>query len=109
MVALSDDVISPAQAVTLQGLFLERVRRTPDKVAYRHFQQNAWRDLTWQQMLGEVARWQAALAGLGLQRGDRVAIMLRNCPAWIAFDQAAMSLGLVTVPLYIVDRPDNIA
>jgi long-chain acyl-CoA synthetase len=57
----------------------------------------------------QVARWQAALAGLGLQRGDRVAIMLRNCPQWLMFDQAAMSLGLIVVPLYIVDRPDNLA
>lgn len=104
-----DDVISPEQAGTLHGLFLERVRRTPDKIAYRYFRQNAWRDLSWRQMQMEVARWQAALAGLGLQRGDRVAIMLRNCPLWIAFDQAAMSLGLVTVPLYTVDRPDNVA
>ncbi len=109
MVALTDDVISPEQAGTLHGLFLERVRRTPDKIAYRYFGQNAWQDLTWAQMLGEVARWQAALVSLGLQRGDRVAIMLRNSPVWIAFDQAAMSLGLVTVPLYTVDRPDNIA
>ncbi|MDO8207136.1 MAG: long-chain fatty acid--CoA ligase [Gallionella sp.] len=109
MVALTDDVISPEQAGTLHGLFLERVRRTPGKIAYRYFQQNAWRDLTWGQMHQEVARWQAALNSLGLQRGDRVAIMLRNCPVWIAFDQAAMSLGLVTVPLYTVDRPDNIA
>jgi long-chain acyl-CoA synthetase len=104
-----NDVISPEQAGSLHGLFRERVRRTPDRIAYRYFQQNAWRDFSWREMLHEVARWQAALSGLGLQRGDRVAIMLRNCPAWIAFDQAAMSLGLVTVPLYTVDRPDNIA
>ena len=104
-----DDVIAPQQAVTLHGLFVERARRSPDKIAYRHFQQNAWRDFTWREMLGEVARWQAALASLGLQRGDRVAIMLRNCPYWVMFDQAAMSLGLVTVPLYTVDRPDNAA
>ncbi len=109
MVVLSEDVISPEQAVTLHGLFLERMRRTPDKIAYRHFQQNAWCDFSWREMLTEVARWQVALAGLGLQRGDRVAIMLRNCPVWIAFDQAVMSLGLVSVPLYTVDRPDNIA
>ncbi|HXU94599.1 MAG TPA: long-chain fatty acid--CoA ligase [Gallionella sp.] len=109
MQAQQDDVITPQQAVTLHGLFLERVRRTPDKIAYRHFQHNAWRDLTWREMRSQVARWQAALAGLGLQRGDRVAIMLRNCPYWMMFDQAAMSLGLVVVPLYTVDRPDNIA
>jgi len=109
MQAQTNDVIAPQQAVTLHGLFVERARRSPDKIAYRHFQQNAWRDFTWREMLGEVARWQAALAGLGLQRGDRVAIMLRNCPYWVMFDQAAMSLGLVTVPLYTVDRPDNAA
>ncbi len=109
MVALADDVISPEQAGTLHGLFLERVRRTPDRMAYRYFRQNAWRDLSWSQVHKEVARWQAALGSLGLQRGDRVAIMLRNCPVWVMFDQAAMSLGLVTVPLYTVDRPDNVA
>ena len=118
MQAQQNDVISPEQAGTLHGLFVERARRTPDKVAYRYFQQNdrttfgpapVWRDITWRDMLGEVARWQAALAELRLQRGDRVAIMLRNCPQWMMFDQAAMSLGLVVVPLYTVDRPDNIA
>jgi long-chain acyl-CoA synthetase len=103
------DVITPEQAGTLHGLFVERVRRTPDKVAYRHFVQNVWRDITWREMRDEVARWQAALAGLKLQRGDRVAIMLRNCPQWVMLDQAAMSLGLVVVPLYTVDRPDNTA
>jgi long-chain acyl-CoA synthetase len=109
MQAQQDDVITPQQAGTLHGLFVERARRSPDKIAYRHFQQNAWRNFTWREMHGEVARWQAALAGLGLQRGDRVAIMLRNCPYWMMFDQAAMSLGLVVVPLYTVDRPDNVA
>src|SRR3989338_3092069 len=127
MQAQPDDVITPQQAGTLHGLFLERARRSPDRVAYRHFssditpasghesslklrfQRNAWRDITWREMRGEVARWQAALAGLALQRGDRVAIMLRNCPYWMMFDQAAMSLGLVVVPLYTGDRPDNLA
>lgn len=104
-----DDVITPQQAGTLHGLFLERVKRTPDKVAYRYFQQNAWREITWREMLNEVARWQAALAKQSLQPGDRVAIMLRNCPQWMMFDQAAMSLGLIVVPLYTVDRPDNLA
>jgi len=42
-------------------------------------------------------------------KGDRVALMLRNCPQWVMFDQAAMSLGLVVVPLYTVDRAENIA
>src|SRR5574340_818763 len=106
-----NDIISPEQAVTLHGLVLERVKRTPDRVAYRYFDKmtDNWASFTWREMRDQVARWQAALAREGLAKGDRVAIMLRNCPQWVIFDQAAMSLGLVTVPLYTVDRADNIA
>ena len=106
-----DDVVTPEQAVTLHGLFLERVKRSPNKEAYRYFDvpRAQWVSLTWKQMSEQVARWQAALAKEGLQKGDRVALMLRNCPQWVMFDQAAMSLGLVIVPLYTVDRAENIA
>src|SRR5512135_3708813 len=109
--ALIEDVISPEQAGTLHGLFLERARRTPDKEAYRYFDvpHALWVSLTWKQMREQVSRWQAALAKEGLAKGERVALMLRNCPQWVMFDQAAMSLGLVVVPLYTVDRADNIA
>ena len=107
----TDHIITPEEAVTLHGIFLQRVKRTPDAIAYRYFnvQQNDWLTLTWAQARELVARWQAALLRENLAAGDRVAIMLRNCPGWVIFEQAAMSLGLVVVPLYTVDRPDNIA
>ena len=111
MTTHTEDVITPEQAGTLHGLFLERVKHSPDKEAYRYFDnvKNVWVSLTWKQMLEQVARWQAALAKEGFAKGDRVALMLRNCPQWVIFDQAAMSLGLITVPLYTVDRAENIA
>ena len=107
----TSDVISPETAVTLDGLFSERVRRSSQAVAYRDFDdtRNVWADYTWAQMERMVARWQAAFQREGLQPGDRVAIMLRNSPAWVTFDQAALGLGLVVVPLYTQDRPDNVA
>lgn len=105
------DLIAPAVAVTLDGLFHERTRRAPDKVAYRYFDDHRceWRELAWQEMEHEIARWQAAMVREGLQPGDRVAIMLKNSPQWVMFDQAALGLGLVTVPLYVADRPENVA
>ncbi len=105
------DLISPAQAKTLPGLFLERVRRSPDAVAYRQFDAEAkqWKSVTWLEMARRVVRWQAALLGEGLQRGERVAIMLRNCCEWVAFEQAALGLGLVVVPLYTHDRAESTA
>src|SRR5262245_22394383 len=106
-----DHVISVEAAGTLDGLFRERVSRTPDAIAYRDYNQPHanWRDYSWAQIDHQVARWQAALEKDGLKAGDRVAVMLRNSPEWVIFDQAAMGLGLIVVPLYTQDRPDNVA
>ncbi|CAE6728287.1 AMP-dependent synthetase/ligase [Candidatus Nitrotoga fabula] len=106
-----DHLIRQDQAVTLHGLFIERVKRTPEATAYRYFDAdaNAWLSMSWAQARDQVARWQAALMREGLAAGDRVGIMLRNCPQWVLFDQAALSLGLVVVPLYAEDRQDNLA
>src|SRR5262245_33401967 len=104
-------VIPVEAAVTLDGLFRERVKRTPDLIAYRAYNEahNNWRDYSWGQIAHQVARWQAALERDGLKAGDRVAVMLRNSPEWVTFDQAALGLGLVVVPLYTQDRAENVA
>ena len=60
-------------------------------------------------MYAAIGRWQAGFAAEKLNPGDRVALMLHNCPEWVMFDQAAYGEGLVVVPLYIADRPDNVA
>ncbi|VAX14116.1 Long-chain-fatty-acid--CoA ligase [hydrothermal vent metagenome] len=110
MAELQQNIISPKTVGNLHNLLLERVRLSPDTLAYRCFnaKQNQWGDLNWQQVADEVARWKAALADEDLQAGDRVAVMACNCPKWIMFEQAALSLQLVLVPLYANDRPDNI-
>lgn len=102
------DIITPEEAKTLPGLFNERLRRSPGDLAYRYYKNEVWHDLTWQQMDAEIKRWQAALCNEQLDKGDRVAIMLSNCPYWVVYDQAALRTGLVTVPLYTNDRADNI-
>ena len=93
----------------LADLLFERVRETPDALAYRQFEDGEWRDLSWAQTGREVARWQAALRRQNLKPGDRVALCLHNRIEWVVFDQAALGLDLVTVPLYFDDRPDNMA
>jgi long-chain acyl-CoA synthetase len=108
---MTESAITPASAGTLSGLFRDRVRATPDKTAYRQFDHasGGWEGCTWADVAHEVSRWQVAMDRDGLEPGDRVAMMLRNCREWITFDQAALGLGLVTVPLYTDDRAENIA
>lgn len=96
--------------MTLDEVFRKRVRRSPDALAHLQFDpsQGIWREFTWKQFATDVARWQQALRALGLKPGDRVAMMLENCREWAVFDQAALGLGLVTVPLYTSDRAENV-
>ena len=105
------DVIPLEVAGSLSGLFLERVRRTPEAVAYRHYDDALarWGNITWQESARQVAAIQVALEKEGLVAGDRVAILLRNCPQWAFFEQAALGLGLVVVPLYTNDRAENVS
>ena len=111
MAAVLTDVIPLEQAGTLYGLFCERLKRSPHHTAYRSYSNDtkSWYDVTWEEVATQVARWQEALSNENLEPGDRVAINLKNCKEWVFFDQAAMGLGLVTVPLYPDDRPDNVA
>ena len=101
--------IMPERDWTLTDLFLARTRNTPAGKAYRWFDGQAWVDITWGEALDLVGRWRAALKQENLAVGDRVGLCSRNRIEWMCFDQAALSLGLVVVPLFYNDRPDNMA
>ena len=105
------DVISIDTARTLDGLFRERAKHSLKAIAYLDYDVNkaAWQEYTWEDMASAITRWQAALAKENLSPGDRVAVMMRNCPQWVMFEQAALALGLVVVPLYTEDRAENAA
>ncbi len=107
----TEDIITAEAAGCLDGLLLERAHRSPDALAYRQFDRPSgeWVDISWSGVLAEVARWREAIKGLDLQNGDRIALLMRNSREWVIADLAAMSLGLVVVPLYCDDRPENIA
>lgn len=106
-----EDLISEEAAGTLDGLLFERVHRTPELTAYRDFDKrsHSWVDTSWLEVMGRVARWRSALAAEDFERGDRVAVQLRNSLEWVFMDQAILGEGLVSVPLYTDDRPDNVA
>jgi len=106
-----DAPIHPEEARTLDGLFRARVRRSPRAIAYRYFDagRGAWCELSWAAIAADVARWQAALDGEGLEPGERVGIFARGGPEWIKCDQAALGLGLVVVPLFAGDPAGTVA
>jgi long-chain acyl-CoA synthetase len=60
--------------------------------------------LTFKQLLDKVYRFATALAALGVKKGDRVAIMLPNCPQAVIAYYGALKAGATVVefnPLYV--------
>jgi long-chain acyl-CoA synthetase len=96
---------------SIADVFNRRVALTPGAFAYREYDASiqTWRGHKWSEIARDAARVRAAFEAEGLAPGDRVAIMLRNSCDWIAFDQGAYAQGLVVVPLYVEDRPENFA
>jgi long-chain acyl-CoA synthetase len=57
-------------------------------------------DYTWRDVIDQSRRMAAHLQGLGLQPGDRVAILSKNTAHWLMSDFAIWLAGGVAVPLY---------
>lgn len=55
-----------------------------------------------------VATIMARLRKLGVNKGDRVAILAWNCPEWVWADLAIQSLGGITVPIYPNSAPEMV-
>jgi long-chain acyl-CoA synthetase len=65
--------------------------------------------ITWRQYAERVARIAAGLAGLGVRRGDTVALMLVNRPEFNVCDTAALHLGATPFSIYNTSSPEQIA
>jgi len=105
------DYLSEEEMPTLPAMFNARVQRTPDALAYTDYNESReeWVSYSWGQTADRVEVLKRALQQEGLKQGDRVGIRCRNGYHWLLFDMAALSLGLVVVPLYVDDRAENVA
>ncbi|MCE2456015.1 MAG: AMP-binding protein [Gemmatimonadetes bacterium] len=92
---------------TLPGLLARRAAETPDAVALREKEFGIWREIAWGDYGARVRAFALGLLELGVDRGDRVAIIGDNRPEWMIAELAAQSVGAVPVGLYqdsIVDE-----
>jgi len=95
-------------ALALQRLYFWE-KTAPDRVALTQpLGRGVVRDYTWREVLDESRRMAAHLRGLGLQRGDRVAILSKNTAHWLMSDYAIWLAGCVSVPLYPTLAPGTI-
>jgi long-chain acyl-CoA synthetase len=82
------------------AMFLARAEAKGDAPFLWAKRDGEWRALSWSDAARQVASLAASLRGIGLQPGDRVALVSENRPEWLIADLAIMAAGCVTVPTY---------
>ena len=91
--------LEPYPNLSVFGMLEASARTHPEAPAIAWF----GRKISYAALLREVECCSAALAGLGVGRGDRVALIMPNCPQYVIAFYATARLGAVVVgnnPLY---------
>jgi len=88
------------QSMTLPQLLGWNASHTPHVTALRHKKLGIWQAISWRGY-NEAARHVAlGLLGLGMKRGERIAIASEGTPEWFYADLGAEMIGLEVVGIY---------
>ncbi|HEX4670156.1 MAG TPA: AMP-dependent synthetase/ligase [Solirubrobacterales bacterium] len=92
---------------TLADLLPLAARVYGDAPAVRYKDGEQWVDRSFSEVREIVRPLALGLAGLGIEKGDRVSILGNTRPEWTYFDFAALSIGATVVPIYQTNSPDE--
>ena len=87
-------------ADTFPKLLIRNARLYAGRPAYRHKDLGIWQAWSWAQVLEQVRAFAVGLQELGLERGDKIAVIGSNRPRLYWAMCAAQALGAVPVPIY---------
>jgi long-chain acyl-CoA synthetase len=87
-------------APNLVALFLKRADQKGGAPFLGHKAGGKWVTQSWRSAAEHVVLLAEALRAMGLEDGDRVALVSENRPEWCIADLAIMAAGCITVPTY---------
>jgi long-chain acyl-CoA synthetase len=107
--ATSAEIQATVEGQTVPTAFIRTVQDLPDQVALRWREDDgSWGEWTFRDYADRVAAAAAGLADLGVGRGSRVVLMLRNIPEFHVLDMATYFCGGTAVSIYNSSSPDQI-
>jgi long-chain acyl-CoA synthetase len=97
------------EAAHFPDLFFHQVDCLGDRVALRRKDYGIWNRVSWTEYGDRVRQVAAGLLSLGLEPGDRVAILGDNRPEWLICHLGAMSAGGATCGVYPTSAAEQVA
>lgn len=93
---------------TIPGIFFNNVQRLGGRVALKYKQGGLFKDISWADFGEEVKYFSLGLMKLGVNCGDRLAILSENRPEWVFADLGIISAGAINVPIYATDTAKEV-
>jgi len=78
------------------------------KIALREKKYGIWQEVTWEGYAAHVRGVCLGLLELGLERGDKVAVIAGNRPAWLYFELAAQTAGAIPLGIFVDSLPQHV-
>ncbi len=98
-----------AALATIPMKVRDRAAADPDLVCMREKRYGIWQDITWGDYWESVQLVGHALAALGIETGDRVAVHSENRPEWLFADVGANAIRAITMGLYPTNPAPEVA
>lgn len=80
--------------------FLHWESAAPNEVFFRQPFNREFKTWTYGEAGQEIRKVATALQDMGMQKGDHVALLSKNCAHWIMSDLAMTMAGMVSIPIY---------
>src|SRR5579883_3045581 len=82
--------------------------RSPERLAFVLDHQDRTEEYRYPDLLNQAAAIASDLTARGIQRGDRIGIVMENTPQWVFVLLGALRIGAITVPLATTLPEDSI-
>ena len=104
---MGEKLVTSADPRTIPALFFEQARLKGTAPYVWGKVDGNWRPTSWDAAARAVRGMAAAFQDLGVEFGDRIALIAENQPSWVLADLAIMAAGGITVPAYTTYSADD--
>jgi long-chain acyl-CoA synthetase len=106
--AVGQGQVSLAPDAHLLQPLLEHARQTPDKPLFSRRVGDRFEPLTASDIARTVRRLARGLMALGVEPGQRLAVMSKTRVEWVLLDYAILATGAITVPIYETSSAEQV-
>jgi len=92
---------------SLPEMFFKQSRELEDAPLLWAKWNERWQSMSWREVREQVEAVAGGLRALGVEKGDRVALISENRPEWLIADIGIMAAGAITVPAYTTNTTDD--